>query len=73
MNTYYLIDNVKYMDSFMLSRNLGVTRHTVRGLLKEYRAEVIKLQNKRVYPVSALVVFAKNQIKRYGEKTADAQ
>ncbi len=73
MKAYYLIDDQKYLDSFMLRERLGVSKDEIRGLLKSYNsAEVRSFQNKKLYPVIGLVEYAKQQIVKYEQEGTNA-
>lgn len=70
---YYLVNGNKYLDHYMIANRLNVSRHTVRGLLKDYSAsDVQNLQNKKLYPLTGLIKFAKRQIELYAEKATNA-
>ena len=57
MEIYYLINEKKYFDNFLIRENLGLNKSEIQHLMKRYNfpeKEVIKLQNKKLYSLTGL-------------------
>jgi len=57
MEIYYLINEKKYFDNFLIRENLGLNKSEIQHLMKRYHfpeKEVIKLQNKKLYSLTGL-------------------
>jgi hypothetical protein len=69
MTIYYLVNNKKYFDNYMLREKLQLSKSTLQCLMKDYsfrENQIIKVQNKKLYSVDGVTDFLKKITERHG-------
>ena len=69
MTIYYLVNNKKYFDNYMLREKLQLSKSTLQCLMKDHsfmENQIIKVQNKKLYSVDGVTDFLKQITERHG-------
>lgn len=70
MRMYYLINNRKYLDNYMIRERLNISKSLFQQLTKKYKieeSEIIRLQNKTLYSIVGVVDILTKVVKENGE------
>lgn len=62
---YYLIEEKKYLDNFMIRERLKISKSLFQQLTCKYKIEerdVIKIQNRKLYSLYSIVKFLKKVV-----------
>lgn len=57
MEIYYLINGIKYMDTYLLKEKLELNKSELQSIMNRHpfpENEIIKLQNKKLYSLNGL-------------------
>jgi hypothetical protein len=68
---YYLVNEKKYYDNYMIRQRFQLSKSVLQGLMKRYEFqndEVVKIQNKKLYSIDAFVEFANKLVNDVNEK-----
>lgn len=60
MDIYYLINDKKYMDTYLLREKLELNKSQLQQVMKVYQfpqSEVVNIQNKKLYSLNGLNEF----------------
>lgn len=60
MEVYYLINDRKYLDSYLVRKNLNLNKSEFQHIMNRYAfppSEMVRLQNKRLYSLTGLTHF----------------
>ncbi|HTB52941.1 MAG TPA: hypothetical protein VK718_09230 [Ferruginibacter sp.] len=69
MELYYLINETKYLDNYLLRQRLDLSKSTLQHFINHYQfddSDIIKLQNKKLYSINSLKLFVENLLEKYG-------
>ena len=70
MEIYYLINNRKFLDNYLIRKSLDISKSDLQQLMKSYKFpenEIIILQNKKLYSKDILNDFIENLIENNGK------
>jgi hypothetical protein len=68
INRYYVIEDKKYLDAYLLRETFQLSKSSLQHLMTLHSfqdGEVISFQNKKLYSVEALRGFIKNVVDSY--------
>ena len=68
---YYLVNDIKYLDNYMIRQRFQLSKSVLQGLMNRYEFksdEVVKVQNKKLYSIDTLVEFANKLVNDLNEK-----
>jgi hypothetical protein len=65
MRMYYIVENKKYLDNFMIRQQLTISKSLFQQLTRKYiqSDEVIKIQNKHLYSIESILNGLKKVVK----------
>ena len=65
MRMYYMVENKKYLDNFMIRQQLTISKSLFQQLTRKYilSDEVIKIQNKQLYSIESILNGLKKVVK----------
>jgi hypothetical protein len=65
MRMYYMVENKKYLDNFMIRQQLTISKSLFQQLTRKYilSDEVIKIQNKHLYSIESILNGLKKVVK----------
>ncbi len=62
-NTYYVVNDRKYLDRHLIRENFNLTKSALQYLLSRYEideSEIENLQNKKLYSIEAVYSLVEN-------------
>ena len=65
MNMYYLIEDKKFLDNYMIRERLNISKSLFQHLTKKYKIEdneTVRLQNKTLYSICGIVGILKKVV-----------
>jgi len=65
MNMYYLIEDKKFLDNYMIRERLNISKSLFQHLTKKYKIEdneIVRLQNKTLYSIGGIVEILKKVV-----------
>ena len=65
MRMYYMVENKKYLDNFMIRQQLTISKSLFQQLTRKYiqSDEVIKIQNIHLYSIESILNGLKKVVK----------
>jgi len=65
MRMYYMVENKKYLENFMIRQQLTISKSLFQQLTRKYilSDEVIKIQNKHLYSIESILNGLKKVVK----------
>jgi hypothetical protein len=65
MRMYYMVENKKYLDNFMIRQQLTISKSLFQQLTRKHiqSDEVIKIQNKHLYSIESILDVLKKVVK----------
>lgn len=70
MEIYYLINNRKFLDNYLIRKTLDISKSDLQQLMKTFKFpenEIMILQNKKLYSKDILNDFIENLIENNGK------
>lgn len=68
---YYLVNEKKYYDNYMIRQRLQISKAVLQGLMKRYEfktADIVFIQNKKLYSIDGFVEFANKLVNDINER-----
>ena len=65
MDMYYLIEDKKFLDNYMIRERLNISKSLFQHLTKKYKIEdneIVRLQNKTLYSIGGIVEILKKVV-----------
>ena len=65
MKMYYLIEDKKFLDNYMIRERLNISKSLFQHLTKKYKIEdieIVRLQNKTLYSIGGIVGVLKKVV-----------
>ena len=65
MKMYYLIENKKFLDNYMIRERLNISKSLFQHLTKKYKIadnEILRVQNKTLYSINGIVGVLKKVV-----------
>lgn len=62
---YYLIENKKFLDNYMIRERLNISKSLFQHLTKKYKIadnEILRVQNKTLYSINGIVGVLKKVV-----------
>ena len=69
MELYYLINETKYLDNYLIRKKLNLSKSALQQLINNYPFnDIVKIQNRNLYSVDSLKLFIENLLEENARK-----